>query len=371
MNHSHSLLPVALAKAMLHRIVLPALLLITVFAGRLQAEHIVVAVKPVPPFVMEENGHFSGYSIDLWNEVARTAGWTDFEFKDVGTVPAMVNALTSKQADVAVAALSITAERDKIIDFSHPFYDSGLDLLVKGGGSPNPLTLIKRLFTPAVLLVLLTVCIGVIVVSHILWFVERHHNHEDFPKNYSDGMIESIWWSTSVLLGGYCMNKDPRGLTGRFIGTLWALVGIATIAYMTATATTVMTVDTLSSDINGPSDLHGAPVATLQGTSADHFLQGMHLNVVECATLDDAVAALEKDKVKAVIYDSPIMMYYLAEHPSNELHLVGHLFDKQKYGFGLQLNSKLRQELNSALLTVSETDFIDQLDKRYFTPTEQ
>jgi hypothetical protein len=50
---------------------------------------------------------------------------------------------------------------------------------------------------------------------------------------------------------------------------------------------------------------------------------------------------------------------------------VNHLFDKQKYGFGLQMGSKLRQPLNSALLSIEETDFPDKLDKLYFTPTDQ
>jgi ABC-type amino acid transport substrate-binding protein len=338
--------------------------------GRLFAQHIVVAVKPVAPFVMEDNGHFTGYSIDLWNEVARTAGWTDVTFTKVDTVPEMIAALQSGKADVGVGALSITAERSKVIDFSHPFYDSGLDIMVKGGGAPSPLELLERLLSPALILTFGGIMIALIIVSHILWYFERKHNHEDFPHKYGEGMIESIWWTTCVLIGGMCMNKDPKGITGRVIGTAWALVGIAMISYLTATATTIMTVDTLGSDINGPRDLMGKPVATLQGTSADKYLQAQKMKVVEFTKLDDAVDALEAGKVKAVVYDSPVMMYYLAQHDSKELHLVGHLFDKQKYGFGLQSNSKLRQQLNSALLTVTETDFLQNLDKTYFTPTE-
>ena len=335
------------------------------------AEHIVVVVKPVAPFVIEQDGKFSGYSIDLWNEVARTAGWTDVEFKRVDTVPAMIDALKTGQADVAVGALSITAERTKEIDFSHPFYDSGLDIMVKGGGAPGPLDLLVRLLTPSLVLTFGGIMVALILVSHILWWFERKHNHEDFPHHYSEGMTESIWWTTCVLIGGMCMNKDPKGITGRVIGTAWALVGIAMISYLTATATTIMTVDSLGGDINGPKDLAGKPVATLQGTSADRYLQAQHMNVVEFTKLEDAVDALRQGKVKAVVYDSPVLMYYLAMNDSKELHLVGHLFDKQKYGFGLQLSSKLRQQMNSALLSVEETDFLDKLDKLYFTPTEQ
>jgi polar amino acid transport system substrate-binding protein len=335
------------------------------------AQHLVVAVKPVAPFVMNEDGKLSGYSIDLWNEVARTAGWTDVTFLPVDTVPAMIDALKTGKADVGVGALSITAERTKEIDFSHPFYDSGLDIMVKGGGAPGPLQLLARLFTPALVLTFLGIMVALVIVSHILWWFERHHNHEDFPHHYGAGMVESIWWTTCVLIGGMCMNKDPKGITGRVVGTAWALVGIAMISYLTATATTIMTVDSLGNDINGPRDLVGKPVATLQGTAADRYLQNQHMKVVEFAKMEDAVAALQQDKVKAVVYDSPVLMYYLAVNPSKELHLVGHLFDKQKYGFGLQLGSKLRQPLNSALLSVEETDFLDKLDKLYFTPTDQ
>ena len=335
------------------------------------AEHINVVVKPVAPFVMEQDGKFTGYSIDLWNQVAHEAGWTDFSFKKVTTVPEMIDALKSGQADVGVGALSITSERAKEIDFSHPFYDSGLDILVKGGGSPSPFELLKRLFTPALVLTFGGIMLALVVVSHILWWFERKHNHEDFPHHYGEGMIESIWWTTCVLIGGMCMNKDPKGLTGRVVGTAWALVGIAMISYLTATATTIMTVDSLGNEISGPRDLAGKAVATLSGSSAERYLQQQHLKVVEFTKIEDAVAALEADKVKAVVYDSPVLLYYLVENNAKDLHLVGHLFDKQKYGFGLQSASKLRQQLNSALLTVEESDYPDKLDKIYFTPSEQ
>ena len=335
------------------------------------AEHIVVVVKPVAPFVIDEDGKFSGYSIDLWNEVARKAGWTDFEYKKVDNVPEMLEALRSGQADVAVGALSITSERTKEIDFSHPFYDSGLDIMVKGGGAPGPFELLARLLTPALVLTFGGIMVALVLVSHVLWWFERKHNDEDFPEHYSEGMVESIWWTTCVLIGGMCMNKDPKGITGRVVGTAWALVGIAMISYLTATATSIMTVDTLGSDINGPKDLAGKSVATLQGTSADKYLLAQHLKVVEFTKLDDAVEALNQGKVKAVVYDAPVLMYYLAVNDAKDLHLVGHLFDKQKYGFGLQMSSKLRLELNSALLSVEETDFLAKLDKLYFTPTDE
>ena len=39
--------------------------------------------------------------------------------------------------DLAIANISITSEREKIMDFSQPIYDSGLQILVPKGGGAN------------------------------------------------------------------------------------------------------------------------------------------------------------------------------------------------------------------------------------------
>src|SRR5438034_8012326 len=87
-----------------------------------------IVTKPVQPFSFTENGKLIGFSIDLWEAVAREAG-LQFEIKSVETVPQMLEALKTKQADVAIAAISITAERHAMMDFSQPYYDSGLQIL--------------------------------------------------------------------------------------------------------------------------------------------------------------------------------------------------------------------------------------------------
>ena len=48
------------------------------------------------------------------------------------TVPELIDALKAGGADVGLGALSITAEREAVMDFSHPYYKSGLQILVSG-----------------------------------------------------------------------------------------------------------------------------------------------------------------------------------------------------------------------------------------------
>lgn len=81
-----------------------------------------------PPFEWQVNGEYKGIDIDLINAIADKAGFEieiqSMDFK--GIIPA----LQSKQLDISIAGMSITDERKKIIDFSNPYFDAGLSVVV-------------------------------------------------------------------------------------------------------------------------------------------------------------------------------------------------------------------------------------------------
>lgn len=81
-----------------------------------------------PPFEYEENGEYKGIDIDLINAIAENQGF------DIELVPmdfkGIIPALQAGQLDVAIAGMSITDEREKIVDFSEPYFDAGITLIV-------------------------------------------------------------------------------------------------------------------------------------------------------------------------------------------------------------------------------------------------
>ncbi|RUP12388.1 MAG: transporter substrate-binding domain-containing protein, partial [Methylobacterium sp.] len=74
-----------------------------------------VATHPVPPLVMEAEGRLRGFSIDLWNAIARELG-VRTAFVRVDDLPALFGAVSDGRADLAIAAVSITAERERRFD---------------------------------------------------------------------------------------------------------------------------------------------------------------------------------------------------------------------------------------------------------------
>ncbi len=78
-----------------------------------------------------EDGKYTGFDIELWQAVAKTVG-VDYELQPMdfnGIIPG----LQTGNIDVGIAGITIKAERQQVIDFSDPYYDSGLMILVREG----------------------------------------------------------------------------------------------------------------------------------------------------------------------------------------------------------------------------------------------
>jgi len=201
--------------------------------------------------------------------------------------------------------------------------------------------------------------------------VERRRNPESVPESYAAGIWEATWWSICTGITGGCENKAPLGVFGRLVAITWMLAGMALVATVTANLTSTMTVDTLVSDIKSMADLQGETIGTVSGSAAERYLAARSNKVRGFPDIEAACGELAIGKVKAVVYDAPILRYYLSENAGSKLQLVGEIFDKQNYGFALQEGSPLRKRINQALLTVAEQGFFADLDKKWFIPAAQ
>ena len=86
---------------------------------------VTVGVYRSPPFVMETDGHPTGMAIELWESLATSLGLQS-RYVWLETNAALVDALAAREVDVGVTNLAITRARAERIDFTHPWFDSGL-----------------------------------------------------------------------------------------------------------------------------------------------------------------------------------------------------------------------------------------------------
>ena len=89
-----------------------------------------------PPFrYVDENSNLVGFEVDLLKEIGRRTGAT-IEFRDM-PFDRLLDAVAGKQVDMAIGAITVTKEREKLVAFSDSYYRlSGYSLLVKKGNPP-------------------------------------------------------------------------------------------------------------------------------------------------------------------------------------------------------------------------------------------
>jgi ABC-type amino acid transport substrate-binding protein len=322
-----------------------------------------VATRVLEPLVVQRGNSLSGFSIDVWNEVARRAGLKS-EFVIVGSVKAMLDAVESGDAQAAVAAISMTPEREQRVDFSHMYLQSGLQIMTPIHQA-SWLDSMGHVSWADVLGVVALVALLIALVAHVIWLIERGRNPE-FPKEYLRGVGEGLWWAVvTVVTVGYG-DRTPKRVWGRIVAAIWMFAGIFLIAHLTATITSRLTVESLQGQINGLNDLPGKRVVTVEGTTASQYLRANGIVHLSVGQISDAFAQIETGRADALIYDAPVLNHYANTQGKGKVRMAGVVFKAEPYGIALQQDSPYRKAINQAILEIFSDGTHERLTRKWF-----
>ena len=330
---------------------------------------LVIATREAPPFAMQHpDGSWHGISIDLWRVIADDLDLT-FRFESMG-LDEMVDAVADGSADAAVAALTMTADREQRLDFSHPFYASGLAIAVPTDATGVFAKLLRTLLSPAFLksFAALVLVLGLIGLS--IWLLERQRNPEHFGGTRAAGLGSGFWWAAVTMTTVGYGDKVPKTGGGRVLGTVWMFVSIITISGFTAAIASALTAFHLSSDIQGPSDLIDRRVGTVAGSTAQSALIRLGVRSRGYQTLGEGLDEIAGGDIDALVYDAPLLLYRAATTHRDRMLVLPRLFGMQAYAIALPQGSPFRETVNRSLLAVVLGPDWDAILNRYLVGGE-
>jgi polar amino acid transport system substrate-binding protein len=82
-----------------------------------------------PPFSMVENGKLTGFDIELGQLLAQKMGMTPKAVTN--PFETIIEGLNANKYDAVIGSLAITPERQKVVDFTMPYYTSGAQIYVR------------------------------------------------------------------------------------------------------------------------------------------------------------------------------------------------------------------------------------------------
>jgi len=362
--------------------------------------------------VLVGNDRYEGYSVDLIHEIASILGFNysiklveDGAYgsynKDTSKWNGMIGELLDQKADLVVADITITYEREQGVDFTMPFMNLGVTILYRKPNKKSPN--LWSFMSPLSFEVWICIMTAYLAVSLILYIISKLSPFEPVPSmkqrraereepglrlahqdplyeaiftctgnsvrtvatqsvveeeddNPGGGltMKDSLWFMAAALLGQRVLvDVLPSAFLTRMVAGLWWWFTLIMISSYTANLAAFLTVERMESPIESAEDLarqQKIKYGAVQGGSTAAFFRDSAISTY--AKMWAFMEQNREDGDYAFMMESTTVEYVVER--VCELTQIGGLLDSKGYGIGLPPNSPYRTPISSAILQLQE-----------------
>ena len=323
-----------------------------------------VGTKIAPPFAMKgPDGKWSGISIELWDLIAKRLN-IKYEFQEEN-LESLLNNVKNRDLDVGIAALTITPDREKVLDFSHSYYTTWLGIAVQKKETNTAVIILQSIFSKKMLYILLALSGTLLCVGTLIWFTERRKHPETFDASPIKGIANASWWAATTMTTVGYGDITPKSASSRVIAFIWMLISLLIVASIIATLSSALTVSKIDGPIVTQKDLARGKVASIKGSVSDEFLRSRRLYPLYYKDIVSGLEAVKNGSVDAMVYDAPLLQYYINEKFRKSLTLTGAQFETQNYSIIVPQGSDRLEKINQALLDVVDSSDWEDILHRY------
>ncbi|PRQ27361.1 putative periplasmic binding protein-like I [Rosa chinensis] len=320
-----------------------------------------------------------GYCIDVFEAVKNALPYDiDYELipfaKPDGESPAgnyndLVNEVFLGKYDAAVGDLTIRANRSLYIDFTLPFTESGVSMIVpiKDDKNKNAWVFLKPLTWD----LWLTSGCFFIFIGFVVWVLE-HRINEDFRGPPLHQIGTSFWFSFSTMV--FAHRERVVSNLARFVVIIWCFVVLILTQSYTASLTSLLTVQQLQPTVTDVNLLlkNGDNVGYQSGSFVYGILKQLGFQDNKLRTYDTVEQLNElfhngtaNNGIAAAFDETPYMKLFLATYCS-KYTMVEPTFKADGFAFVFPKDSPLARDVSRAILNVNEGGEMDKIEDRWF-----
>jgi polar amino acid transport system substrate-binding protein len=325
------------------------------------AHPLVVAVHELPPSIIKNaDGSWSGIAVDLWKRVAAELH-LPYQLEEY-PLDQLNHPELHPEIDV-VLGFAVSKMSEQTLDLTAPYFTSGLGIAVRQEPSSGWQTLAGSVLTWGVLRGFLLFVAASFVLGTIVWWLEREHSPDEYGGSVMKGIAGGALWTIEALFG--TSKQLSRRTPARVFAVAWAATCVVLLSLLTAKFSSDLTVNQLTSSVNGPSDLPKVRVGAVMPSSGATYLSHRGINFrpyPETPALLDAVA---KHEIDAAVGNATALQYRVRREYSDRLLVLPSTFQNIGSSIGLRPGSPLRKPMNLEILTIIETAEWEQLVASY------
>nr|XP_023692694.1 glutamate receptor ionotropic, NMDA 2C-like [Paramormyrops kingsleyae] len=290
-----------------------------------------------------------------------------------GTWNGMIGEVVYKRADMAIGSLTINEERSEIIDFSVPFVETGISVMVaRSNGTVSPSAFLEP-YSPAVWVMMFVMCLTVVAVTVFVfeYFSPVGYNRSLISAKDPGGPTftigKSVWLLWGIVFNNSVPIENPKGTTSKIMVLVWAFFAVIFLASYTANLAAFMIQEQYIDTVSGLSDKKFQKpqeqyppfrFGTVPNGSTERNIRSnypeMHAHMVKYNQkgVEDALNSLKTGKLDAFIYDAAVLNYMAGKDEGCKLVTIGSgkVFATTGYGIALQKESRWKRPIDLALL---------------------
>ncbi|XP_039741251.1 glutamate receptor ionotropic, NMDA 2A [Pteropus medius] len=340
-----------------------------------------------------------GFCIDILKKLSRTVKFTYDLYlvtngkhgKKVNNVwNGMIGEVVYQRAVMAVGSLTINEERSEVVDFSVPFVETGISVMVsRSNGTVSPSAFLEP-FSASVWVMMFVM---LLIVSAIAVFVFEYFSPVGYNRNLAKGKAphgpsftigKAIWLLWGLVFNNSVPVQNPKGTTSKIMVSVWAFFAVIFLASYTANLAAFMIQEEFVDQVTGLSDKkfqrphdYSPPFrfGTVPNGSTERNIRNNYPYMHQYMTkfnqkgVEDALVSLKTGKLDAFIYDAAVLNYKAGRDEGCKLVTIGsgYIFATTGYGIALQKGSPWKRQIDLALLQFVGDGEMEELETLWLT----
>ncbi|KAM7010152.1 glutamate receptor, ionotropic, N-methyl D-aspartate 2B, b isoform 2-T5 [Tautogolabrus adspersus] len=340
-----------------------------------------------------------GFCIDILKKIAKAVKFSYDLYlvtngkhgkKVNGTWNGMVGEVVLKNAHMAVGSLTINEERSEVIDFSVPFIETGISVMVsRSNGTVSPSAFLEP-FSADVWVMMFVM---LLIVSAVAVFAFEYISPVGYNRCLADGrepggpsftIGKAVWLLWGLVFNNSVPVQNPKGTTSKIMVSVWAFFAVIFLASYTANLAAFMIQEEYVDQVSGLSDKKfqnpnefSPPFrfGTVPNGSTERNIRNNYRDMHSYMTsfhqknVDEALYSLKSGKLDAFIYDAAVLNYMAGRDEGCKLVTIGSgkVFASTGYGIAIQKDSGWKRAVDLAILMLFGDGDMEEFEALWLT----